>query len=146
MTAKRTSVAVWTKDLAHGKGTVRGTSSGAIPELEVTWASRTESPAGKTSPEELLAASHAACFAMALTATLGRRQKASEQVTVTATATFDKVGEAWKVTTMELNATAKVPGLSDPEFQEIAKAAEQGCPISGALRGNVAILLTAKLA
>jgi lipoyl-dependent peroxiredoxin len=145
MTAKRTATAVWEHDLAKGQGRVKGTS-GAINELAYTWASRTEAPGGKTSPEELLAAAHAACFAMALTANLGRANKASEQVSVAATATFDKVGDAWKVTTMEIDATAKVPGLAPAEFAEIAKKAEAGCPISVALRGNVEIKVSAKLA
>lgn len=145
MTAKRTATAVWEHDLAKGQGRVKGTS-GAIPELPVTWASRTEAPGGKTSPEELLAAAHAACFAMALTANIGRANKASERVTVSATATFDKVGDAWKVTTMDIDATAQVPGLSASEFAEIVQKAEAGCPISVALRGNVAVKVNAKLA
>jgi lipoyl-dependent peroxiredoxin len=145
MTAKRTATAVWDHDLAKGQGRVKGTS-GAIGELAYTWASRTEAPGGKTSPEELLAAAHAACFAMALTANLGRANKVSERVSVTATATFDKVGDAWKVTTMEIDATATVPGLAPGEFAQIVQKAEAGCPISVALRGNVEIRVNAKLA
>ncbi len=145
MTAKRTATASWEGDLPKGHGTVTG-ASGALPVLGLTWAARTESSDGKTSPEELLAAAHAGCFAMALTATLGRAGKPSERVSVRATSTFDKVGDAWKVTTMELDVTAKVPGLSAGEFAEIAKRAEQGCPISGAIRGNVQIQLNARLA
>ena len=144
MAAKRTAIAVWENDLAHGHGTVKGTS-GAFGDLAVSWASRTETPGGKTSPEELLAAAEASCFSMALSAGLGRLQKPPTRLSVSATATFDKVGDAWKVTTMELDVTGKVPGLAAAEFQQAAQAASQGCPISGALKGNVAISVSAKL-
>jgi len=145
MAAKRTAQAVWDHDLIHGQGTVKGTS-GALPEVPVSWASRTEAPGGKTSPEELLAAAHASCFSMALSAGLGRMQKPPEKLNVSATATFDKVGDAWKVTTMELEVTGNVPGITQAQFEEAAKAARQGCPISAALKGNVAISVRAKLA
>jgi osmotically inducible protein OsmC len=145
MTAKSSATAVWEHDLLKGKGQVKG-ASGAFPELPVSWSARTERSAGMTSPEELLAAAHAACFAMAFSAGLGRKQKPPERLTVTATCTFDKVGEAWKVTTMELDVTGKVPGISSAEFIEAAEAAKVGCPISGALKGNVEIRLRAQLA
>ena len=145
MAAKRTAEAVWEHDLIHGHGTVRGTS-GALGSLAVSWAARTETPGGKTSPEELLAAAHASCFSMALSAGLGRMGKPPEQLNVRATATFDKVGDGWKVTTMELEVVGKVPGISAEEFGNAAKAASVGCPISGALKGNVAISVEAKLA
>ena len=144
MAAKRTAVAVWEHDLAHGQGTVQGTS-GALGEMAVSWAARTEAPGGKTSPEELLAAAHASCFSMALSAGLGRMQKPPQRLTVSATATFDKVGDGWKVTTMELDVTGKVPGVTPAEFDQAAKAASEGCPISGALKGNVAVSVRAKL-
>jgi lipoyl-dependent peroxiredoxin len=144
MAAKRTAEAIWEHDLLHGSGTVKGTS-GALPSLSVSWSSRTEASAGKTSPEELLAAAHAACYSMALSAGLGRMQKPPERLDVTATATFDKVGEGWKVTTMELDVVGKVPGISAAEFESAAQAAGQGCPISGALKGNVAVTVRAKL-
>jgi lipoyl-dependent peroxiredoxin len=145
MAAKRTANAVWTGDLLRGQGTVKGTS-GALGEMGVSWSSRTEAPAGKTSPEELLAAAHAACFSMALSAGLGRIQKPPESISVSATATFDKVGDGWKVTSMVLDVVGKVPGLSAAEFEAAATAAGQGCPISGALKGNVDITVHAKLA
>jgi lipoyl-dependent peroxiredoxin len=144
MPAKRTAIAVWEHDLVHGHGTVKGTS-GALGEMAVSWAARTEASGGKTSPEELLAAAHAACFSMALSAGLGRMQKPPERLSVSATATFDKVGDAWKVTTMELDVSGKVPGITASDFQQAAQAASQGCPISGALKGNVAISVRAKL-
>jgi lipoyl-dependent peroxiredoxin len=145
MAAKRSAEAVWEHDLLHGSGRVKSTS-GAFGELPVSWSARTEAPDGKTSPEELLAAAHAACYSMALSAGLGRMQKPPERLAVTATATFDKVGEGWKVTTMELSVVGKVPGISGAEFEAAARAAGEGCPISGALKGNVAVSVTARLA
>ena len=144
MAAKRTAEAVWENDLLHGSGRVKGTS-GALPEMGISWSARTEAPGGKTSPEELLAAAHAACFSMALSAGLARMQKPPQRIQVSATATFDKVGDGWKVTTMELNVVGKVPGLTAAEFEAAAQAAGQGCPISGALKGNVAVTVTAQL-
>lgn len=144
MAAKRTARAVWEHDLKSGTGEVSG-ESGALPKLPVTWVARTEASGGKTSPEELLAAAHAACFAMAFSAGLSRANHPPERLEVTATCTFDKVGEAWKVTTMELNVHGRVPGMGGPEFEAAAQAAEKGCPISNAIRGNVAVSVTAKL-
>jgi lipoyl-dependent peroxiredoxin len=144
MSAERYAETVWEHDLAKGSGRVRG-GSGAFQNLAVTWASRTEAPAGKTSPEELLAAAHASCFAMAFSATLGRNQHPPERLTVKATSTFDKVGEAWRVTKIDLAVRGKVPGLDPARFSELAQTAEKGCPISNALRGNVAISVAATL-
>lgn len=114
-------------------------------EVAVSWASRTEAPGGKSSPEELLAAAEAACYSMALSAGLGRLKKPPERLEVTATATFDKVGEAWRVTTMELEVMGKVPGLTPEEFEKATQDAATGCPISNALKGNVAISVRARL-
>jgi len=144
MAAKRSAQATWDGDLPHGHGTVKGTS-GALGEVPISWASRTEAPGGKSSPEELLAAAEASCFCMALSAGLGRAQKPPRRLQVSATATFDKVGEAWKVTTMELDVVGTVPNLSAPEFEAAAKAAAEGCPISGALKGNVTVSVRARL-
>jgi osmotically inducible protein OsmC len=144
MAARRSAQAVWDGDLAHGHGTVKGTS-GALGSVAVSWASRTEAPGGKSSPEELLAAAEASCFSMALAASLGRTQKPPRRLEVTATATFDKVGDAWKVTTMELDVVGTVPGIAAAEFEAAAKAAGEGCPISGALKGNVAVTVRARL-
>jgi len=145
MTARRSAQAVWEGDLAHGHGTVRGTS-GAFSGVTVSWPARTEVPDGKSSHEELLAAAEASCFSMALSAGLGRAQKPPRRLEVTATATFDKVGDAWKVTTMELEVVGTVPGISAHDFEAAAKAASEGCPISGALKGNVAVSVRARLA
>lgn len=144
MAAQRTAQAVWDGDLLRGHGRVKG-ASGGLPETQVSWSARTETPGGKTSPEELLAAAHAACYSMALSAGLGRMQKPPTRLSVEATATFDKVGDGWKVTSMELHVTGKVVGVSASEFEAAAKAAGEGCPISGALKGNVPITVHAKL-
>ena len=144
MAAVRYAETIWEHDLAKGSGRVRG-GSGAFQDLPVTWAARTETPAGKTSPEELLAAAHASCFAMALSATLGRNQHPPERLSVRATSTFDKVGEAWRVTKIDLAVRGRVPGIDGPKFAELAQTAEKGCPISNAIRGNVAISVSANL-
>ncbi len=142
MAAKRKATAVWEHDLLHGQGRVRGTS-GALPEVAVSWSARTEEPGGKTSPEELLAAAHAACYSMALSNTLAKMGKPPERLDVSATCTFDKVGDQWTVTTMDLEVTGKVPGIDATKFAEAAKTASTGCPISRALKGNVEIRVAA---
>jgi lipoyl-dependent peroxiredoxin len=145
MATKSSAQAVWEGDLAHGHGTVNG-GSGAFQGVSVSWPARTDSPGGgKSSPEELLAAAEASCFSMALSAGLGRAQKPPRRLEVSATATFDKIGDGWKVTTMELEVVGQVPGLSAAEFEAAAKAASEGCPISGALKGNVTVSVRARL-
>jgi lipoyl-dependent peroxiredoxin len=145
MAAKRTAEAIWEHDLLKGQGHVKGLSGG-LPDTPVTWAARTEAASGgKTSPEELLAAAHASCYSMALSAGLGRAGTPPERLHVTATVTFDKVGDAWKVTTSELVVKGKVPGITAEKFAEAAKAAGEGCPISGAIRHNVAVSVQATL-
>lgn len=144
MAAQRSAEAVWEGDLIHGHGTVQGTS-GAIGALPISWSARTEASGGKTSPEELLASAHAACFLMAFSNGLAKLKKPAQRLAVTATATFDQVGDGWKVTTMELKVVGKVPGITPAEFETAAQAAGSGCPISGALHGNVAIRVHASL-
>ncbi|MGH2602746.1 MAG: OsmC family peroxiredoxin [Dehalococcoidia bacterium] len=143
--AERTADVTWNGDLMSGGGTLTTVSSGILTDTPVTWASRTEAPAGKTSPEELLAASHAACFAMAFSATLARGRTPSERLHVTATASLDRADPGFKVTGMALTVRGRVPGLDQAGFEEAAKTAEQGCPISNALRNNVQITVTATL-
>jgi lipoyl-dependent peroxiredoxin len=143
MAAESTANAVWEGDLAHGGGRV-APASGAFEEQEVTWASRTSRSAGKTSPEELIAAAHAACYAMAFSHTLAEGGHAPERVEVSATATFDTEGGP-RISTMALVVRGRVPGLEESAFQEAANAAKDGCPVSGALKGNVEITLDATL-
>ena len=144
MIAQRKVDVLWEGDLAKGHGLVR-LNSAALPEFPVSWAARVEEPGGKTSPEELLAAAHASCYAMAFSATLARNRTPPEKLHITAICTFDKVGEANKVTTMQINVVGSVPGINQQQFEELAKTAENRCPISNALRNNVQITLSSKL-
>ena len=143
MAAESTANAVWEGDLAHGGGRV-APSSGAFDEQEVTWASRTSRSAGKTSPEELIAAAHAACYAMAFSHTLAEAGHTPEHVEVSATATFDTEGGP-RISRMDLVVRGRVPGIDDSAFQEAANGAKDGCPVSAALKGNVEITLDATL-
>ena len=144
MVAQRKANVVWEGDLLTGHGIVT-LNSGAVPAFPVTWAARVEDPGGKTSPEELLAAAHGSCFSMALSATLARNKTPPQKLHVTALCTLDKVDGANRVTTMKLSVVGNVPGVTQEQFQELAKTAENGCPISNAIKGNVAISLEAKL-
>ena len=139
MAATRTATVTWTGTLAEGSGTVSAGSSELFTDLPVSWASRTEDVDGRTSPEELLAAAHAACFAMALSGGLARAGTPPDHVHVSATVTFAQVGEAWTVTRSELDVVGTVPGLDEAGFDAAAQAAKDGCPISRALAGNVEI-------
>jgi lipoyl-dependent peroxiredoxin len=141
--AESTANAVWEGDLAHGGGRV-APASGAFEEQEVTWASRTSRSAGKTSPEELIAAAHAACYAMAFSHTLAEAGHTPERVEVSATATFETEGGP-RISTMALVVRGRVPGIDESAFQEAANGAKDGCPVSAALKGNVEITLDATL-
>ncbi|MDQ3642365.1 MAG: OsmC family peroxiredoxin [Actinomycetota bacterium] len=134
--ADRTASAVWQGDLSEGSGTVSAVTSGLFSEAGVTWAARTAEPGGKTSPEELLAAAHAACFCMALSNELSTRGHPPTRIEVQATCTFEP-GKG--VTTMALEVTAEVPGVDEAGFREGLDAAVESCPVSNALRGNVDI-------
>lgn len=144
MAARRSARVSWEKDLLSGSGRV-SFGSGALPEAGVSWSARTEAPGGKTSPEELLAAAHASCYSMALSGALARNGTPPERLDVSAAATFDKVGEGWKVTTMEIAVRGKVPGIESAKFRELAEGAKDGCPISQAIKGNVKTSLSAEL-
>jgi osmotically inducible protein OsmC len=113
MAAIRRAEATWSGALTTGSGSVSGVSSGTFTDLPVTWAARTETSDGKTSPEELVAAAHAACFSMALSGALNR--------------------------------AGKVPGMSAADFEAAAQATKDGCPVSVALAGNVALSVEATL-
>ena len=144
--AERKATAVWEGTLTEGKGELTAESSQVLVGVPVTWGSRIEEPAGRTSPEELLAAAHAACYAMALSGALAKRETPADRLEVSATVAFEKVGDGYKVTRSRLHVRGQVPGLDDAGFQDAARAGEEGCPISGAIRGNVDIGLEAELA
>ncbi len=145
MATTRSARAVWEGDLFQGSGRVWTESSEVLVGMPVTWASRAEEPQGRTSPEELLAAAHAACFSMALSNELAKAGHPAERLDVRATASFEKTDAGWRVTTMRLEATGRVPGADDAGFRRAAEAAGAGCPISRALEGNVQVEVSAKL-
>ncbi len=145
MAAIRRAEAIWQGDLASGSGTVSAATSGAFSALPVTWASRTEQADGRTSPEELVAAAHAACYCMAFSGDLARAGTPATRLEVSATVTFDRVDGKWSVKSSELQVSGAVPGINAADFRKAAEAAKDGCPISRALRGNVAISVEATL-
>ena len=146
MAAVRRSDVTWQGDLMSGKGQVSASSSGVFKGLDVSWARRSEADAnGITSPEELLAAAHASCFAMALSGGLARGGTPPEQLQVSASVTFDRVGEGFKVVSSALEVKGRVPNLDAEGFRKAAEGAKDGCPISGALKGNVELSVTATL-
>jgi osmotically inducible protein OsmC len=145
MAATRTATVTWNGTLAGGDGTVSAGTSELFMDLPVSWASRTEAHEGRTSPEELLAAAHASCFSMALAGGLVRGGTPPDHVHVSATVTFDKVGDAWTVTRSELDVVGVVPGLDEAGFDAAAQAAKDGCPVSRALAGNVELSVSSTL-
>jgi lipoyl-dependent peroxiredoxin len=144
--APRRADAVWQGSLTRGSGEVSLVTSGSAGPLPVTWASRTERSNGKTSPEELLAAAHASCYCMALSAGLGDAGTPPERLEVSATVTFQQVEGGWKTGTSHITVKGWVPGIDEAAFQEAAEGAKDGCPISGALKGNVELSVEATLA
>ena len=146
MAARREARAVWNGDLMSGSGTVSGASSGKVMDLPVSWSARTEAPGGKTSPEELLAAAHASCFAMALSGGLARAGTAPTRLEVSAAVTFDKIGDNWTVVSSELEVRGQVPGAEADKFRQAAEGAKDNCPISRALKGNVKLSVKPTLA
>jgi osmotically inducible protein OsmC len=135
--ALRNAAVVWEGTLAGGAGAL-SSASGAL-ELPVTWASRTEQPDGKTSPEELVAAAHASCFAMALALVLGENHTPPERLTVTAACTLDEVDGAPRITTVDLTVRTRVPGLDKIGLERSLAQAADLCPVSNALRDNVGV-------
>jgi lipoyl-dependent peroxiredoxin len=145
MAAVRRAEASWSGDLTSGSGVVSAVSSGVFSELPVSWAARTESADGKTSPEELVAAAHAACYSMAFSNMLAKAGTPPARLDVSAEVTFAQVEGGWKVESSELTVRGDVPGISAEDFARIADAAKDGCPISVALKGNVELSVDATL-
>jgi lipoyl-dependent peroxiredoxin len=144
MKVERRAEAQWQGNLVSGQGKFH-LGSGAAGELPVTWASRTERSDGKTSPEELIAAAHASCYAMAFSHTLTQEGHPPERLTVNAICTLENVEGNFKITTMTLNVEGKVPGMDEATFVQTAQKAEQGCPVSNVLRDGLQIHLNAHL-
>jgi osmotically inducible protein OsmC len=138
---RRTAYARWQGDLKTGKGSI-STESGALENSPSSFSARFDSGKG-TNPEELLAASHAGCFTMALSAELGKANFIAESVRTAATVTLDHVDGAWSVTQSHLVVTARVPGASPELFQKAAHAAQTDCAISRLL--NTTITMSARL-
>jgi osmotically inducible protein OsmC len=128
----------------EGSGQVTLQSSG-LGTYDVTWASRANEPEGRTSPEELIAAAHAACFSMALSNGLAKSGSVAERLDVSADVTFEKTDAGWRVVSSALTVVGSVPGISAADFAAAADAAKDGCPVSNALKGNVSLSVAATL-
>jgi osmotically inducible protein OsmC len=138
---KRKASAVWHGGLKDGKGAI-STESGVLKQTQYSFSTRFENGIG-TNPEELIAAAHAGCFSMALSAELGRAGITPESIFTTATVTLDKTDAGFTVTESHLDMTAKIPGIDSEKFLAIANGAKAGCPISRLL--NAKVTLDAKL-
>ena len=145
MATDRTATAQWAGDLLNGRGTVQLETSKAAGPLEVSWPARTEDgPGSKTSPEELIAAAHAACFSMALSNVLNKAGNPPDRLETSATVTFTTDGGA-HIEGVRLRVHGVVPGASAQDFSEAAETAKDNCPVSKALAGNVEITVEASL-
>ncbi len=131
----------WEGDIKKGKGTI-STQSGALKEQPYGFNTRFEDEPG-TNPEELIGAAHAGCFSMAFSLELGNAGYTADSIDTKAKVTLDKDGDGFSITKIHLDMNAKIPGIADSEFQDIAKMAKEGCPVSKAL--NAEITLDAKL-
>lgn len=138
----RKAQATWEGGLQNGKGSFRG-EGGAISG-DYSFGSRFQNNPG-SNPEELLAAAEAACYSMALSLGLERNGTPPDRVQTNAACTIDKVGDGFKITSMKLAVRAKVPGIDNAKFQEIATATKDGCPVSQIMKGNVDITVDATL-
>jgi lipoyl-dependent peroxiredoxin len=142
MATDRKAEVTWQGDLMSGSGSVDSVTSGTFGGLDVSWPARTEEPNGKTSPEELIAAAHAACFSMAFSNVLAQAGHAPEQLNTSATVTFQP-GEG--ITKSALEVVGRVPGMDASAFQQAAEQAKVNCPVSKALAGVPEISLSARL-
>lgn len=138
---QRKASAVWNGDLKSGKGTI-STASGVLKDTQYSFSTRFENGIG-TNPEELIAGAHAGCFAMAFSAELGKAGFTPTAIHVTAIVTMEKTDAGWTVTESDLEMTAKIPGIDEAKFKDIANGAKAGCPISRLL--NAKINLDARL-
>lgn len=133
--AERTTQTIWEGPLASGAGKFSEGSSGALDGLEVTWAARTEQPGGKTSPEELAAAAHSSCFAMALALKLGENKTPPQRLAVESNVILDEVDGLPTITTSRLKVRAQVAGLSAEDFAAVVEDAAALCPVSRLFAG-----------
>jgi lipoyl-dependent peroxiredoxin len=143
MATERRANVTWQGDLMSGSGTIDSVTSGVLGGLAVNWVSRSEEPGGNTSPEELIAAAHAACFSMALSNGLAQAGQAPERLNTSATVTFQP-GEG--ITKIALTVEGRVPGMGEDDFRSAAETAKENCPVSKALASVPSITLEASLA
>jgi osmotically inducible protein OsmC len=132
---KRNASAVWKGGLKDGKGTI-SSDSGVLADTQYSFSTRFEDGKG-TNPEELIAAAHAGCFSMALSAQLGTMGLTPEQISTSAAVSLEKVGEGFSITAVHLVVKAKVPGADAPQFQTAANNAKAGCPVSKVLNATI---------
>jgi lipoyl-dependent peroxiredoxin len=132
---KRSASAVWKGGLKDGRGSI-STQSGVLAETQYSFSTRFEEGKG-TNPEELIAAAHAGCFTMALSAQLGTAGKTAESIQTEATVTMDKTDAGFTITAVHLKVRAKVPGASPPDFEQAAQSAKTGCPVSRVLKAEI---------
>ncbi len=132
---KRKASAVWNGDLKTGKGSV-STESKALSNAMYGFVTRFENQVG-TNPEELIAAAHASCFSMALSAQLGEAGLKPDRIETSATVNMDKLEKGWTITDVHLQVKAKVPGADQASFEKSAQAAKAGCPISRVLNAKI---------
>ena len=145
MAQVRRAEAHWSGDLQTGGGAVSAVTSSIFSEGAITWRARTEASEGKTSPEELLATAHAACFSMAVSNELSKAGHVPERVDVSVEITADKREAGWTVLASHITLRARVPGCDQATFEQKAAAAKVGCPISRALSDSVEVTLDATL-
>lgn len=138
----RKASAVWNGDLKQGKGTI-STESGVLKDTQYSFTTRFENGVG-TNPEELIAAAHAGCFSMALSAELGKAGLSPTKIETTATLTMEKTDAGWTVTSIHLDTAATIPNADQSKFESAANGAKAGCPISRLL--NTKITMNARLA
>jgi osmotically inducible protein OsmC len=132
---QRRASAHWSGGLKDGKGTV-STQSGVFNQTQYSFSTRFENGVG-TNPEELIAAAHAGCFTMALSAQLGNAGMTADSIDTTATLTLDKTDAGFSITAVHLDVTAKIPGADQAKFDEAAQNAEKGCPVSRVLKATI---------
>jgi lipoyl-dependent peroxiredoxin len=144
--AQRHAAATWEGDLMNGAGSFE-VGSGATGRLGVTWKARTSSAEPLTTPEELIAAAHASCYSMALSHELAGAGRTARRISTEVTVTFaEQDAGGWKIAESHIRVRADVPGITRDEFLAAAQGAKDGCPVSQALKGNLAITLDADLA
>jgi osmotically inducible protein OsmC len=145
MAQTRRAEAYWSGDLASGGGAVSAATSGIFSDEGISWHARTEASEGKTSPEELLAAAHAACYSMAVSNELSKAGFVPTRVDVVVEVDADRAEKGWTVQHSRISLLAAVPGIDEDTFQRVAALAKDGCPISRAISGNVELELDAAL-